>query len=193
LLWRVEPHADFALDNQEAIMHEAETRPMSESLSEGAASFKDKAASKARQAAGQARSAADDGKQRLASRIDDVAQAFHRTGEQLRSEQQDSLSQLTDGIGAQIDRVAAYLQQRDVRSLASEVEHFARRQPALFMGGAFTLGLLAARFLKSSGEGATYDEPSNWRDDPIGGSMASDYASPEPLPSDYASREWGGT
>ena len=32
------------------------------------------------------------------------------------------------------------------------MEHFARRQPVLFVGGAFTLGLLAARFLKSSGQ-----------------------------------------
>jgi hypothetical protein len=36
--------------------------------------------------------------------------------------------------------------------MIQEVERFARRQPALFLGGAFTLGLIAARFLKSSSE-----------------------------------------
>jgi hypothetical protein len=31
-----------------------------------------------------------------------------------------------------------------------EVENFARRRPAMFLGGAFLLGLAATRFLKSS-------------------------------------------
>jgi hypothetical protein len=34
--------------------------------------------------------------------------------------------------------------------MASDVKRFAQRQPALFLGGAFTAGLMAARFLKSS-------------------------------------------
>lgn len=38
--------------------------------------------------------------------------------------------------------------------LAADVEGFTRRQPALFMGGAFVLGLTTARFLKSSREAA---------------------------------------
>jgi hypothetical protein len=36
--------------------------------------------------------------------------------------------------------------------MVRNVEDFARRQPALFIGGAFMLGLLGARFLKSSAQ-----------------------------------------
>jgi hypothetical protein len=153
-------------------MHESDTRPATGPLAEGARSVKEQAGVKARQLADQAESAADKGKQRLASRLGDVAQAFHRTGEELRSEQKDGLSDFTDAVATRIERVASYLEGGDVRSMAAEVESFARRQPALFLGGAFTLGLVAARFLKSSSRHGAELEPeqsSNWRDDPIGG------------------------
>jgi hypothetical protein len=37
--------------------------------------------------------------------------------------------------------------------MTHQVEDFARRQPAAFLGGAFAIGFLAARFLKSGGGG----------------------------------------
>jgi hypothetical protein len=46
--------------------------------------------------------------------------------------------------------VSGYLEARDIQDLVGEAESLARRSPALFLGGAFTLGVLAARFLKSS-------------------------------------------
>src|SRR5690606_20210610 len=52
----------------------------------------------------------------------------------------------------QVDRFAGYLESRDVGEVMDQVEDFARRQPAAFIGGAFTLGLIGARFLKSSRE-----------------------------------------
>ena len=50
----------------------------------------------------------------------------------------------------QIQDIADVMRQRDVRELVGEVENFARRQPALFFGGAMILGFAALRFLKSS-------------------------------------------
>jgi hypothetical protein len=44
------------------------------------------------------------------------------------------------------------LQERDIDQIAFEVQDMARRQPAMFLGGAFLLGFMAARFLKSSGD-----------------------------------------
>jgi hypothetical protein len=38
----------------------------------------------------------------------------------------------------------------DGRTIARDVENLARRQPALVFAGAFAIGLVAARFLKSS-------------------------------------------
>jgi len=49
-----------------------------------------------------------------------------------------------------LDQVANYFDQSDLRSMARDVENYGRRNPAVFLGTAFALGLLAARFLKSS-------------------------------------------
>lgn len=48
-----------------------------------------------------------------------------------------------------IENVANYLERKSVREMYTDVESFARRNPAVFVGGAFVLGLIAARFLKS--------------------------------------------
>jgi hypothetical protein len=49
----------------------------------------------------------------------------------------------------QLQQVAGYLREHDVKQLVREVESFARREPVLFAGGTFLLGLIGARFLKS--------------------------------------------
>src|SRR5205814_1093360 len=51
-----------------------------------------------------------------------------------------------------MERVAESLQKRDLDGVIAEVQEFARRSPALFVGGAVTAGFVLARFLKSSQE-----------------------------------------
>ena len=43
--------------------------------------------------------------------------------------------------------------------MVTQVEQYARRQPAIFLGGAFALGLLGARFLKSSNPQTATTQP----------------------------------
>src|SRR5215217_3478282 len=50
----------------------------------------------------------------------------------------------------QAERLSGYLSERDANELLREVEDFARNRPAVFLGGAFAIGIAAARFLKSS-------------------------------------------
>ena len=45
-----------------------------------------------------------------------------------------------------------------MRNAVSSTERFARREPLFFLGGAFVVGLLAARFLKSSERAETESE-----------------------------------
>jgi hypothetical protein len=62
-----------------------------------------------------------------------------------------------------VDRVDTWtqsLQHADVDDLVRGVQTFARRQPALFVAVAFGLGVVAARFLKSS---AANGDPSMYR------------------------------
>ena len=97
-----------------------------------------------------ARQAANIGKDQVAERIAHLGTAFKRTGEALRDEEQAALSHYAETIGERIESAAHHLRDRPISELAHDVENFARREPAIFFGGAFLLGFVAARFLKSS-------------------------------------------
>src|SRR5205814_450028 len=60
-------------------------------------------------------------------------------------------AQYTNSLAQQIENLSGYFERKDVREMVRDVESFARRYPAYFIGGAVALGFLAARFLKSSG------------------------------------------
>jgi len=98
----------------------------------------------------QAVSQADQQKSRAAETLTTVAGAVRQTGDQLRQQDQETVAQYVDTAASQIERMATYLQNRDINDMAIELQHFARRQPAIFLGGALMAGMLAARFLKSS-------------------------------------------
>lgn len=92
-----------------------------------------------------------DSKGRLADQVTHVADAFRTTTDHLRQNNQAQLAGYADGVARQAERLAGYLRNADFRAMGDDVRELARRQPALVVGGAFALGLLAARFLKSSG------------------------------------------
>ena len=79
-----------------------------------------------------------------------ASQAMTMVGEQLRQQEQPMLAEYADQIADRVQQASSYLRDRDLDQLVDDAERFARRQPAIFLGGAFALGLLAARFLKSS-------------------------------------------
>jgi len=85
--------------------------------------------------------------------VGSLASALRQTGQQLRDQDQAAVSQLVDRAAEIADGVSGYLKERSPNELMGEVENFARREPVLFLGGAFALGFLAARFLKSSSNG----------------------------------------
>jgi len=89
-------------------------------------------------------------KDRAAEGLSSVAQALRQTGQQLREQDQQTVTPYIDRVASQVEQLSSYLQRNDLGQLIDDVENFARRQPALFLGGAFVLGLLGARFLKSS-------------------------------------------
>jgi hypothetical protein len=110
----------------------------------------DQAKSTFRDARDRAGSAFSENRFKAADRIGGIGSAFRRTGEQLRGEDQGRVADVTDSVARQIDRVADYLRTADGRTMTRDLEGLARRQPAAVFAGAFALGVLAARFLKSS-------------------------------------------
>jgi hypothetical protein len=95
-------------------------------------------------------------KDRAAESLGSVAQALYTMGEQLRGQEQPAIAAYSDSIAETADRVFSYLADKDIDQLAGDVERFARRQPALFLTGAFALGFLASRFFKSSSPSNSY-------------------------------------
>lgn len=91
-------------------------------------------------------------KNRATDGLGSLAQAVRQSTETLRNNQQDTIAQYVEQAADGIEQFASRLRDRDVNELMRDARTFARRQPALFIGVAFAAGVVAARFLKSSGD-----------------------------------------
>jgi|SRR5579884_3213527 len=89
-----------------------------------------------------------------ADRLGSVSQALQAVSGQLRQQDQPLLAEYAGRTAEQVQRAADHLRGKDITQVVDEAEQFARSNPAVFLAGAFGVGLLAARFLKSSGQGA---------------------------------------
>jgi hemerythrin superfamily protein len=88
----------------------------------------------------------------VAAQIGSLAEALHQTAQHLGAQEQDGLAHYTNQTAAGLERFSQNLRDGDFNTIVDQVEDFARRQPAAFIGGAALLGFLASRFLKSSAE-----------------------------------------
>jgi len=82
--------------------------------------------------------------------LEQVAGALQMTGEHLRTSQQERIARVAEQASERVREFSRSIRGAQPRDLIRRVEDIARREPALFLGGAFALGLIAARFLKSS-------------------------------------------
>ena len=99
-------------------------------------------------------------KDRATDGIGSVAQAVRQSTQQLRDQQHETIAQYVEQAADQLERFATRLKQQNVGDLLNEAQDLARRRPALFIGGAFLLGLSLARFIKSSAERESIDTTS---------------------------------
>ena len=82
-----------------------------------------------------------------------IQSALRESAQQLRKQGQGSVAQYADRAADQLERFSSYLRETEVDEIMEEVRSFARRRPALFLGGGAAIGFFATRFLKSSSEG----------------------------------------
>jgi len=94
-------------------------------------------------------------KDQAADTLSTVAHALRQTGQQLREQDKAPVAGYADQAATEVERISDYLHDRDVRQIVDDTEGFARQRPVVFVGGALVLGLVAARFLKSSKRKAT--------------------------------------
>ncbi len=90
-----------------------------------------------------------------AGQVHGVAEALRQTASSLEQQGQAGVSGYLGGAADGLDRLSSSMRDGDIDAVVHKTTEFARRQPALFIGGAFAAGFLMTRFLKSS---ATHHE-----------------------------------
>lgn len=109
----------------------------------------------------------DEQKNRAADGLGGIANVIRNAGNELRTENE-ALASYVDSASDQLRRFADQIREKGVADMLDDVHSFARRRPALFIGGAFLVGLGIARFLKSSAERGDYDVNAGFSDvDPM--------------------------
>src|SRR5215213_2271261 len=99
-----------------------------------------------------ATTALDDKKANLAQGLTGVADTIRQVGDTLKPAEGEPpankvaelTTHYTESLSQQVEKISGYLERQDLRGLMSDLESFARRNPAIFLGGAFALGILAA-------------------------------------------------
>jgi hypothetical protein len=91
---------------------------------------------------------------RVAVELKAFANAFRASGSSLREQGHASEAEMVDHIAGRADRLAAHLVTastdellENAKQLSGEAVAFARREPALVVAGAFTIGLLIPKVL----------------------------------------------
>ena len=120
----------------------------------------------------------DEQKNRAAEGLGGIANVFRTAGNELRSENE-AVAAYVDMASDQLRRFADQIRQKGVTDMLDDVNDFARRRPALFIGGAFLVGIGIARFLKSSAERQAFNERES--------SFSSVDPMTAPVPSSYGS------
>ncbi len=104
---------------------------------------------------------ADEQKNRAADGLGGIANVIRSASNELRTENE-ALASYVDQASDQLKRFADQIRQKGVADMLDDVHLFARRRPALFIGGAFLVGVALARFLKSSADRYEYGSESNF-------------------------------
>ncbi len=99
----------------------------------------------------------DEQKNRAADGLGGIANVIRNAGDELRNENE-AVAQYVDMASDQLRQFADHIRRKGVVDMLDDVHDFARRRPAVFIGGAFLVGIAIARFLKSSADRDRYND-----------------------------------
>ncbi len=109
------------------------------------------------------KNAADTVKADAANEVSNVAEAAEAARDTLPEDH--VADPMLDHAVQALGQVAEHLKSTDIDALAHQASDFARRNPALVLGGAALLGFAAARFLKAGPQRAVATAPQDpWTD-----------------------------
>ncbi|HET9448241.1 MAG TPA: hypothetical protein VFO35_18380 [Steroidobacteraceae bacterium] len=93
----------------------------------------------------------DQRKRSAAERVDEIAQAIGRTGEQF-SGNEPTLADLANRLAGTVSNFATRLREGSLEDLVEDTRSLARRNPGLFIAGGVLAGFALARFAKASAQ-----------------------------------------
>ena len=102
-------------------------------------------------------SAIEDHKGELADHLEEVADAVHRSGEQLEGHQ-DWIAHLVERGADELKSLAGTVRSNDLKGLLGNLEDLARRQPAIFVGASMAAGFAMVRLGKVAASGLSKDD-----------------------------------
>jgi len=79
-----------------------------------------------------------------------LSSTLQDAGSQLREQDEPAIATYLDQAAGQVEQIGAMLDNQDYGQLIGTVQGFARRQPVLFFAAAVAVGVVGARFLRSS-------------------------------------------
>jgi hypothetical protein len=79
-----------------------------------------------------------------------LGSTLHDAGSQLREQNEAAIATYLDQAADQIEHVGSMLENQEYGQLIGAVQEFARRQPVLFFAATVAVGVVGARFLRSS-------------------------------------------
>lgn len=122
-----------------------------EKVNETATIAKEQAKRAAAQVSEQAKATVDSRMTEVASELGSVATAVRQTSYDVAGESE-TVARYGEKIAEQLEGISSYLNEKGVEDVLTDLQDFARRQPAVFLGGAFMLGMVVGRFVRSSGD-----------------------------------------
>ena len=90
------------------------------------------------------------GTRAASQRIEGFTRALRAAGDTLQDEGERPSGTGLHGLADQLERAQDYFDRKDFQGLVGDTEKLARRNPELFLAGAYAAGILIGRFLRSS-------------------------------------------
>jgi len=90
-----------------------------------------------------------------------LSSTLQDAGAQLREQDEAAVATYLDQAAGQVQQISTMLENQEYGQLIGTVQGFARRQPVLFFAAAVTVGVVGARFLRSSASQGTSSQGSS--------------------------------
>ncbi len=122
-------------------------------------------------------------KDKAIDKVNALAAALKASGDCLRQNQEGRIAEYIERASDRLSSYAERMRDRDLQDMLREAKDMARKNPSLFLGGAFAIGFALTRFLKSSQSEAGYGQGAEFSGEHAGQERSTGYMAPGAEPS----------